>query len=232
MAAAIAAAGEGAPPPGASARVALPFADGVAPDGDDDLLKLLTLSRDLRLVVSHDWEQITGAPCHWAPLPRTPCVADLLQTYVATKRQGGIHGQAWRDFGAGLVHYFDEALPRLLLYRQERQQYDLRAHGRGAPSRIYGAEHLLRLIIQLPKLLAQTSLSKGELPRLRRKLADLLKYLRQNKARIFLRAYQLRETIRSLPPPPLAPPPAATAPAPPPPPQQKEEGAGIPPRVG
>ena len=96
--------------------VALPFADGVAPDGDDDLLKLPTLSRDLRLVVSHDWEQITGAPCHWAPLPRTPCVADLLQTYVATKRQGGIHGQAWRDFGAGLVHYFDEALPRLLLY--------------------------------------------------------------------------------------------------------------------
>ena len=199
-------------------------------DGNADLLELPTLSRDLRLVVTHDWEQITRKPQHWVPLPRTPCVADLLQTYAATKPHADI--PAWRDFSDGLVRFFDEALPRLLLYRQERQQYDLRAHGRGAPSRIYGAEHLLRLIIQLPKLLAQTSLSKGELPRLRRKLADLLKYLRQNKERIFLRAYQLRETIRSLPPPPLAPPPAATAPAPPPPPQQKEEGAGIPPRAG
>ena len=139
-AAAAAAAAEGAAPPGTSARAALPFADGVAADGGDDQLKLPPLSRDIRLVVAHDWEQIVGKPIHWAPLPRKPCVADLLQTYAATKRQGGVHGQAWRDFAGALISYFDAALPRLLLYRQERQQYDLRARGRGAPSRLYGAE--------------------------------------------------------------------------------------------
>ena len=192
-AAAAAAAEEGAPPPGTSARAALETgaADGVAADGGDDQLKLPPLSRDIRLVVAHDWEQIVGKPIHWAPLPRKPCVADLLQTYAATKRQGGAHGQAWRDFAGCLISYFDAALPRLLLYRQERQQYDLRARGRGAPSRLYGAEHLVRLIIKLPKLLAQTNLAKGEIPRLKRKIEDLLKYLRQNRARLFLQALSL-----------------------------------------
>ena len=212
-AAAAAAAAEGGAPPGTSARAALPFADGVAADGGDDQLKLPPLSRDIRLVVAHDWEQIVGKPIHWAPLPRKPCVADLLQTYAATKRQGGVHGQAWRDFAGCLTSYFDAALPRLLLYRQERQQYDLRARGRGAPSRLYGAEHLVRLIIKLPKLLAQTSLTKGEIPRLKRKLEDLLKYLRQNRARLFLQAYQLREKILSLPPPAPLPPSCPAAPA-------------------
>ena len=211
-AAAAAAAAEGGAPPGTSARAALPFADGVAADGGDDQLKLPPLSRDIRLVVAHDWEQIVGKPIHWAPLPRKPCVADLLQTYAATKRQGGAHGQAWRDFAGCLISYFDAALPRLLLYRQERQQYDLRARGRGAPSRLYGAEHLVRLIIKLPKLLAQTSLTKGEIPRLKRKLEDLLKYLRQNRARLFLQAYQLREKILSLPPPAPLPPSCPAAP--------------------
>ena len=214
-AAAAAAAEEGAPPPGTSARAALETgaADGVAADGGDDQLKLPPLSRDIRLVVAHDWEQIVGKPIHWAPLPRKPCVADLLQTYAATKRQGGAHGQAWRDFAGALISYFDAALPRLLLYRQERQQYDLRARGRGAPSRLYGAEHLVRLIIKLPKLLAQTNLAKGEIPRLKRKLEDLLKYLRQNRARLFLQAYQLREKILSLPPPAPLPPPASLPPS-------------------
>jgi len=213
-AAAAAAAEEGAPPPGTSARAALDVnGDGVAADGGDDQLKLPPLSRDIRLVVAHDWEQIVGKPIHWAPLPRKPCVADLLQTYAATKRQGGAHGQAWRDFAGALISYFDAALPRLLLYRQERQQYDLRARGRGAPSRLYGAEHLVRLIIKLPKLLAQTNLAKGEIPRLKRKLEDLLKYLRQNRARLFLQAYQLREKILSLPPPAPLPPSCPAAPA-------------------
>ena len=87
----------------------------------------------------------------------------------------------------------------------------------GAPDSLVdfhtGAEHLVRLIIKLPKLLAQTNLTKGEIPRLKRKLEDLLKYLRQNRARLFLQAYQLREKILSLPPPAPVPPACPAAPA-------------------
>lgn len=42
---------------------------------------------------------------------------------------------------------FDQALPLILLYRQERTQYNLtaRALPEKSPSEIYGAEHLLRV---------------------------------------------------------------------------------------
>ena len=55
--------------------------------------------------------------------------------------------------------------------------------------------------------------SEGEIPRLKRKIEDLLKYLRQNRARLFLQAYQLREKILSLPPPAPLPPSCPAAPA-------------------
>lgn len=40
----------------------------------------------------------------------------------------------------------EQALPLILLYRQERRQYDLtiQKHPNKSPSEIYGAEHLLR----------------------------------------------------------------------------------------
>lgn len=47
----------------------------------------------------------------------------------------------------GLRSYFDKALPAMLLYRQEREQYAeaVPEDSPVPPSFIYGAEHLLRL---------------------------------------------------------------------------------------
>lgn len=45
----------------------------------------------------------------------------------------------------GLSHYFDIALPTVLLYKNERQQYKEVIVDNLSPSRVYGAEHLLRL---------------------------------------------------------------------------------------
>lgn len=61
--------------------------------------------------------------------------------------------------------YFDKALPLILLYRQEREQYDRLRASAGkdfVPSEVYGAEHLLRLFVRLPHLLAQTAMSQQE----------------------------------------------------------------------
>lgn len=68
--------------------------------------------------------------------------------------------------------YFDKALPLILLYRQEREQYErLRAAtSKGkefVPSDIYGAEHLLRLFVRLPHLLAQTAMGAQEVSQVR-----------------------------------------------------------------
>lgn len=45
----------------------------------------------------------------------------------------------------GLRGYFDRALPSILLYKKERQQYREAITDNISPSSIYGAEHLLRL---------------------------------------------------------------------------------------
>lgn len=45
----------------------------------------------------------------------------------------------------GLRCYFDKALPMLLLYKKERQQFKDAVGDDVSPSTIYGAEHLLRL---------------------------------------------------------------------------------------
>ncbi|KAJ6954903.1 hypothetical protein NC652_006370 [Populus alba x Populus x berolinensis] len=45
----------------------------------------------------------------------------------------------------GLCFYFDKALPVMLLYKSERQQYADAIADDVSPSVVYGAEHLLRL---------------------------------------------------------------------------------------
>lgn len=46
-----------------------------------------------------------------------------------------------------------------------------------APSAVYGAEHLLRLVVKLPELLPQTGVTGEALQLLIRRLEDLLTYL-------------------------------------------------------
>lgn len=45
----------------------------------------------------------------------------------------------------GLRCYFDNALPVMLLYNNERKQYEENISEGVSPSTVYGAEHLLRL---------------------------------------------------------------------------------------
>lgn len=56
----------------------------------------------------------------------------------------------------GLCFYFDNALPNMLLYKNEREQYKEACPNDILPSTIYGAEHLLRLfgmLISVPNKL-------------------------------------------------------------------------------
>lgn len=45
----------------------------------------------------------------------------------------------------GIRYYFDKALPSMLLYNNERKQYEALGAENIPPSVAYGAEHLLRL---------------------------------------------------------------------------------------
>lgn len=140
----------------------------------------------------------------------------------AEAKSGGSMRAEWAAMAQGLVVYFDKCLPKILLYRQEREQYDKFARGRGPPSSLYGAEHLLRLLSKLPSLLSLTDLLPDEVKRLQQKIPELYKFLVKNRSDFFLSAYDLRENLLSkrLHPnlPPRAPPPGTAPPPPPPPP--------------
>ena len=77
----------------------------------------------------------------------------------------------------GIKVYFDRALGTILLYRFERKQYDdIRAkYPETAASDLYGAEHLLRLFVRLPYLLAQTGVEESEMNLIQNKLGEFLK---------------------------------------------------------
>lgn len=89
------------------------------------------------------------------------------------------------EVAAGLKVYFNKALGNNLLYRFERGQYTslIKAHAAKAnsstppfePSTVYGAEHLLRLFVNLPELLAHTSMDPETTAVLKEHLAHFLR---------------------------------------------------------
>eukprot|EP00937_MAST-01D_sp_MAST-1D-sp2_P000529 g529.t1 len=140
-----------------------------------------------------DWEAVTREPRHLVPLPRSPSVAQVLAEFVEAKRKSVPNAvQNFQEVCDGIKLYFDRALGTILLYRSEREQYDAwRAEQPEADaSAHYGAEHLLRLFVRLPYLLAQTDLDEGEMQQLQAKLGDVLKFLQKRQAVFFLKEYQ------------------------------------------
>ncbi|KAL9938256.1 hypothetical protein V8E36_002879 [Tilletia maclaganii] len=58
------------------------------------------------------------------------------------------------------------------------------------PSRIYGAEHLLRLFVNLPSLVAHTTLDSESIQILKDHLTEFLTYMTRERDRIFVKEYQ------------------------------------------
>ncbi|KAE8229412.1 hypothetical protein CF326_g5618, partial [Tilletia indica] len=58
------------------------------------------------------------------------------------------------------------------------------------PSRIYGAEHLLRLFVNLPALVAHTTLDSESIQILKDHLNEFMTYMNRERDRIFVKEYQ------------------------------------------
>jgi mortality factor 4-like protein 1 len=106
-----------------------------------------------------------------------------------TKKQD----QEWKEMVEGIALLFDQAIDARLLYRQELplrewilQHDDL---GKRRYCQVFGCEHLLRLFIRLPALLAD-QLSDAESRPILSKLNDFVRYLQKHQDRIFLQSYQ------------------------------------------
>ncbi|CAG8724580.1 14250_t:CDS:2, partial [Funneliformis caledonium] len=157
-------------------------------------IKIL-LPESLKVKLIDDWENVTRNNA-LLKLPRKYTVAEILNEYLDFKHnpiavtasnlkpdKDDIHSEVVQ----GIKIYFDKTLGNILLYAEERQQYvNIRKQFLDKEnSEIYGAEHLLRLFVELPRLLAHTTMDQAATETLEEHLIDFLKFLQKNEDRYF-----------------------------------------------
>ncbi|VVA89751.1 unnamed protein product [Arabis nemorensis] len=129
-------------------------------------------------------------------LPRSPNVDDILKKYSdSIMKKHGMVTDSVEEILKGLRCYFDNALPVMLLYNNERKQYEETISEGVSPSTVYGAEHLLRLFVKLPELLIHVNMAEETLKELQDNFVDILRFLRKNQGSFFVTAYKAVEDI-------------------------------------
>jgi len=164
----------------------------------------LTLPAGLQRRLLHELECIEDKKL--LTLPRDPHVLDVLDEFAAhmtairtkgsKKAEPAVAIPTARDielFNQGLHTYFCRALPTILLYRFERLQFnELAASSEGPvePGKVYGAEHLIRLFVKLPQLLAQVELPAASLAKFQQRFNELVKFLDKRASDFFNGTYE------------------------------------------
>ncbi|KAJ2592499.1 Esa1p-associated factor [Coemansia sp. RSA 1804] len=161
----------------------------------------LPIPNALKAQLVDDWERVTKDKL-LVPLPRNPTVAQMLAQYQEhrrtikdkDKRRSGKRDddEVVDEIVDGLRIYFDKALGNILLYRFERYQYkQMREKYPGKQaSEIYGPEHLLRLFVQLPNMVAHTSMDDDAVQLIKENMADILKYMHKASKSLFVDEYE------------------------------------------
>ncbi|ORZ40501.1 MRG-domain-containing protein [Catenaria anguillulae PL171] len=144
----------------------------------------LTFPDSLKAYLVDDWAKISNQML--VPLPCNKTVATILHLYAQQRLEHSDPDGRDADFVnetvAGIRSYFDHALGNMLLYRFERLQLQevLREFGDQPMSAIYGFEHLLRLFVELPRLMSHTKIDGEPAMMLNRQLNDFLEWLAAN----------------------------------------------------
>ncbi|KAH8105475.1 MRG-domain-containing protein [Cristinia sonorae] len=166
----------------------------------------LNVPETLKVLLVDDWEAVTKNS-QLIALPRTPNVLQLLEEYKAYVLANASSLQLREPstllptIVAGLQTYFDRALGANLLYRFERPQYaEIRRQYVTGPSvvvgqekemsSIYGAEHLLRMLVSLPQMVASSTMDPESVGLVRDYVNELLEYMVKERERIFVRQYE------------------------------------------
>ncbi|KAL6303675.1 MRG-domain-containing protein [Sparassis latifolia] len=164
----------------------------------------LHVPETLKVLLVDDWEAVTKNS-QLVALPRTPNVVELLEEYrkyVLALPMTYLKNPdtLLPTIIAGLQTYFDRALGANLLYRFERPQYaDIRKQYVTGPtvqvgqekemSSIYGAEHLLRMLVSLPQMVASSTMDAESVGLVRDYVNELMVYMVKEQHRIFIREY-------------------------------------------
>ncbi|RDA94893.1 hypothetical protein CP533_4324 [Ophiocordyceps camponoti-saundersi (nom. inval.)] len=164
---------------------------------------IIPMPDHVQAMLVDDWENITKNN-QLVPLPHPNPVNKILENYLEYEKphreQGSSSMDILEEVIAGLREYFEKALSRILLYRFERHQYmnfrtlwDNNTEETSqykSVSDVYGAEHLARLIVSLPELLAQTNMDQQSVSRLREEMGKFNVWLSRNCETYFVSEYE------------------------------------------
>ncbi|KIJ37575.1 hypothetical protein M422DRAFT_231623 [Sphaerobolus stellatus SS14] len=174
-------------------------------DEDESIRKpdlRLTVPDALKVVLVDDWEAVTKNH-QLVTLPRKPNVQEVLKMwkdYVDSMDPKPNHPEAIGTVAAGLQLYFDRSLGANLLYKFERPQYaEIRKRYVTGPtvkvgeekdmSAVYGTEHLLRMLVSLPAMIASSTMDPESVIVLRDYVHLLMDWMILEKDQIFQRQY-------------------------------------------
>ncbi|KAH7903000.1 MRG domain-containing protein [Hygrophoropsis aurantiaca] len=160
----------------------------------------------LKVLLVDDWEAVTKNS-QLVTLPRSPTVVEILQQFKDYILAQG-KSTTLKDpqlilptIVSGLQVYFDRSLGANLLYRFERPQYaEIRKQYVTGPkvlvgheqdmSAVYGAEHLLRMIVSLPQMVASSTMDAESVALVRDYVNELLTFMVNERGRLFLTEYE------------------------------------------
>ncbi|GAA6001761.1 hypothetical protein JCM10207_002303 [Rhodosporidiobolus poonsookiae] len=154
----------------------------------------ISIPDNLKVQLVDDWEAITKNQ-QLVPLPRNPSVDTILDEWmIYLQNEEEEKKRIAAEVAAGLGLYFNKALGNNLLYRFERGQYQehyKKLQGTEKQmSSLYGGEHLLRLFVNLPELLAHTALDPESMSVLKENMVQFLQWMDLNRKVLFLPEYQ------------------------------------------
>lgn len=142
------------------------------------------MSNELKHILVDDWEFVTkGQKAISLPVekPVKTILEDFLEAQEDKKTIEQMH--ILKEFIMGLEAYFNQCLRLMLLYKFERLKYSQLLKKVGPEinfSEYYGLEHLLRLLVSLPGLIAETSMDVPSITNLGKNCKELIEYLSLN----------------------------------------------------
>ncbi|KAL2352065.1 MRG-domain-containing protein [Cryomyces antarcticus] len=157
---------------------------------------------NLKGLLVDDWEYVTKNH-QLVHLPSKTPVNMILDDYsnleTPKRRIGSAEAEILEEVVSGVREYFNKSLGRILLYKHERSQYHdiLEQLDSGVGDLAgrtlcdaYGAEHLCRLFVSMPELIAQTNMDSQSVNRLREELSKMTQWLSKNTPKYFNAQYE------------------------------------------
>ncbi|KAK6345487.1 Esa1p-associated factor, variant 2 [Orbilia javanica] len=168
-------------------------------DKEEDFIKRheikLNVPEIIKSLLVDDWENVTKNGT-LVKLPRDITVTTFLKDYFeATESSypsGSQQRQSYEEILQGLRAYFDKCLGTMLLYRFERDQYNdiKKEHPDKNMCDLYGTEHLLRLFVTMPELIAHTNMDTQAVNSLREHLDNIMLFISRNHEKYILSEYE------------------------------------------